>query len=360
MGTENSTITSTEDTSHHIDSDTVISSQGLTEISETELMGEETVDVKPDETEPDVKPDVKPDETDVKPDETDELTDAEIEEALALVEATEVKPTVVDTKPPKGYVPTKAVQEARDENRFLKDKIADLEAKINKVTDTKPTEPADDPMAPFKDFKILNAQELKELVKEDPTEGIIYMNMRQAYSDAKREVEDRARSAEVKENQERTTIFQEANALMEEAVPGIFDKNSKVSEELVTFANDVGFTSDMFYLTNPETQVILPGSKEPVYLGTQAATMIKTLAKAREKANSAVNEVALREQIRKEELVKIFTKLKKSNKTSFRSIASLTDTEKDTSSTKFGDKVLSAREVEKLSEADKIMYLQGM
>ena len=143
------------------------------------------------------------------------------------------------------------------------------------------------------------------------------MNRRQAYTETKQKVESKAQSKKTEDLTERNRIFTEANQQMEEAVPGIFDDKSDASDKLVEFAKDVGFTSDMFYLTNPETQVILPGAKKPVYLGTQAATMLKTLAKARDKASSTINEDALRETIRKEEMVKILTKLKKSNKTGF-------------------------------------------
>jgi len=155
---------------------------------------------------------------------------------------------------------------------------------------------------------------------------------------------------------------------MEEFVPGLFDEGSKASEELAAFANDLGFTDDMYYLTNPQTQIILPGETEPLLLGEQAASIIQTLATARTRINdlkeTTVDKDKLREEITKEVEAnlrktiegELLAKFKTgSDESAFRSLTSVPSSE----TPEFAGKVLTEAELARLPETEQELYLAG-
>ena len=274
--------------------------------------------------------------------------------------------------PPKGYVPLKAVQEVRGENKYLKDRIKELEANPPKPAPV--DEPAKKESALPKDFKVLSDNDYANLVDDDPKDALMYMKNLGIHQEEKRQAaaDEQQKSWDARElaaNQKETQkIFDATSEKMEELVPGIFDKESPAAKELSDFALELGFTDDMYYLTNPETRIILPGETEPLLLGEQAASIVQTLTTARTKLNEskekAVDEVKLREDIKKEVEIELresigaefLAKFKKSSsEEEFRSLDSVPSTE----TAEFGDKVLSMNELNKLSEKEQEAYLAG-
>lgn len=279
-----------------------------------------------------------------------------------------------DAKPPKGYVPLAAVQEVRGENKYLKERIKELEAKADKPPSPAPKEETKKESALPKDFKVLSDDEFAKLADEDPKDALLYMKNLGVYQEEQRQevfakqqqrLDERDKAESEKETQ---AIFDATSKKMEELVPGIFDKDSDAAEELAKFADELGFSEDMYYLTNPETMIILPGETEPLLLGEQAASVIQTLATARKTINEfkekSVDEAKLREDIEKEVEAKLrkdieaelLAKFKKGlTEETFQSIDEIPSTE----TAEFGDKVLSMVDFNKLSEAEQEAYLSG-
>jgi len=171
------------------------------------------------------------------------VRNAQVALALArmqLAKASKEEPKKVT--PPKGFVPTEALHEAREESKFLKGQIADFQEQIQALTgsiqelkSSVNEGPEVDPLAEFKDFKVLSRAEFKDLVEDNPTEGLIYMDNLQAYKDAKAAAETLKKPAEENDDTGIETIFKEANGLMEEYVPGLFDESKPVAAELAEF-----------------------------------------------------------------------------------------------------------------------------
>jgi hypothetical protein len=271
-------------------------------------------------------------------------------------------------KPPKGYVPLAAVQEARNENKFLKEQLKALQE--SKAPAKKEEAKEEAPKSNVPDgFKVLSNAEFKELADDDPTEALLYMQNLNIYQEEQRqaqmkEQQEALRARDEADNKAKLqSIFNETTKKMEEFVPGLFDEDSKAHEELAEFAKDLGFTDDMYYLTNPETQIILPGDTKPLLLGEQAASVIQTLATARNKINElskAVDKEAIEKEVearlRKEIEAEFLTKFKKSSsEDEFRSLDQVPSTE----TADFSGKVLSMAELNKLSVAEQEAYLSG-
>lgn len=315
----------------------VLIDQGLTSISEDDLRGE-TVEEKDSEGHKEVAEEQK----------------VEGEESPETKAETETSPPKVEP-PPKGYVPLAALKESREETRALKDRIKALEAKVlepeSKPEPTKAPEVIPEVRA---DFKVLTTAEFRELSDESPRDALVYMAELRDYEKAQ-QVKQALATQKVAREQEVDNLFRESVKLMEAAVPSIFEEGSTAQQELAEFAETVGFTKDMFYLTNPETQVILPGEIEPVYLGTQAASFIKMLADLKGKVpagtKSAVDETALRKSIEAEVLKKI-----KAGGKSFKSLGDVPTSDSETPAPKG---VLSEAQYMKLTPAQQKAYLSG-
>ena len=298
---------------------------GLTDISEEDLQG-----IEEEEKEP------EPEETKEK--ETEEETTEDVE--------TETPPPKVDT-PPKGFVPTKAVQEAREENRYLKEQIKALEDKIDNLAKKteKPPEEEEEP------FNVLSKSELLELSADDPPAAIAYMLELQEYKEKQAE-KAKAESEKLTARQQATSLFNETAKIMEEAVPGLFDEKSGKQQELVSFAESVGFTDDLFFLTNPETMIVMPGETVPKYLGKQAAGIVKFIAGLKERLNTTDTK-SLEKRIRTEIESEIMKKIKTSGKT-FKSLTDIPTSETDSPKPK---RLLSESEMAKMSDKDIQKYL---
>jgi len=327
----------------------VLADQGLEDVSEAMLMGEDVDDPKDDDTKDD---DTKDDDTkddDTKDDDTkdDDTKDDDTKDEEESQGVKSEAPAPKDA-PPKGFVPLAALHEVRGENRYLKEQMESMRASIESLKTAKPKEETES--TPEDDFKVLTDEEFDELSEEDPKEAIRYMRQLRAHEKIEEEKEYQQYVAEQKE-EEAQQIFSQAKALMEETIPGLFDKETGLQAKLAADAEEIGFSDELFYLTNPQTQVILPGAKEPTYLGVQAAKILKVVANAAKvKPGKEVNEAELRKTIEAE----IMAKIKKGG--SFKSLSDVPKAAQD----KFnrGDNLTEA-EFAKLTDAEQEAYLSG-
>ena len=327
----------------------VASSQGLQEVSEAELMGIEadTQEAKSATSEPSV--------TEEKPAETKPAEEKPAEEKPAEEKPAEEKPA--DDKPPKGYVPLAAVHEVRGENRYLKQQIAELNAKLAQAPITQPPASTLD-TAKFAEFKELTDDEFTALAEEDAPEALAYMKKLADYRDYTRSVQEQQRQAENYAAQAQQ-IYADTHAAMEEAVPGLLVDGSPAAAEFMEFAVDLGFTDDMFYLTDPSTKIILPGETEPLLLGEQAAQIIRVLANARKAktaAQPAISEEAIEAKLRTKIEAELLSKLKTTSP-AFRSLSDVPDSSE--TRPEFNNRVLSEAEFSLLNAKEQDLYLAG-
>jgi hypothetical protein len=254
--------------------------------------------------------------------------------------------------PPKGFVPTKAVQEAREENRYLKEQIKSLQEKVDALAQSRETKAENEDAVEDESFKVLSKFELIELAEESPQEAIAYMLELQNYKE--RQVEKQQSEKQKAEAHEQAkALFKESADLMEQAVPGIFDEKSDTQMKLVEFAESLGFTEDLFFLTNPETMIVLPGETTPRYLGKQAAGVLKFIAGLKDKV--AVDSETIVKKLRGEIENEVLKKVKSSGK-NFKSLNDITTSESDVPKAK---RSLSEAELMKLSDKELHAYLSG-
>ena len=338
--------TGTNDAGSESATDTVFDAggQGLEEVSEALLMGgdEESSDTAADEA----AAKVTADEAAAKVTANEAAAKVAADEAAAKL-PTDLKdkaddlesiskddPDSSDSKkshaPPKGYVPLAAVKEAREENRYLKDQISQMNNRFDTLA-----KPGDKPEAKTDpDFEVLSKADYATLAEDDPGAALIYQHDLISHNESIRAQADDARNAEYAA-EETQNIIDTATEAMEKVAPGIFEDGSEVQAELMTFAEELGFSDDMYYLTNPSTQIILPGQTETLLLGDQAASILSVLVSAKNKISSAskvtaetdatkATEVAeLTASIRKEVETELLAKFKKETGTEFKSLTSI-------------------------------------
>jgi len=318
--------------------DVVVQQQGLTEVSEAELRGESEDSTGEQSANP------EPSEKSKEPEENEEANQAILDKVKA-------------DKVPKGFVPLAAVHEVRGENKYLKEQIASLSAKIESLSKTavNVAPPTAEP-SEFESFEQLSDSEFLELASDSPSEALLYMNKLNKFQEFTRQKAESERAVQ-SQQEYLASIYEKTNLQMEEVVPGIFDPESPTASEFRDFAVDLGFTEDMFYLTNPATRVILPGETEPLLLGDQAADFIKLLANAKTKLAStqSVDVNAIRAELRKEIEADIMSKIK--SNTPFRSISDIPSSNNDRP--EFTGKMLSSDEFARLSEKEQELYLAG-
>lgn len=355
-------------TTEQSDSD-LAASQGLTEtIDDKLLMG-----FDPDET--DATDDKKADTTDDDETADDKTADDSADDKKADdTKEDEKKATESDTtdssdpkakEVPKGYVKLEALHEARGENRFLKERLATIEQQL---AEKPKVDPVVEPVVEIPEFKVLSEEELTTLAEDNPVEAVLYvtkLNEHNALVQEAKRVSDAAEQEAADNDAFTRGVVNTTTDLMETALPGIFDADSTVQSEIVEFADSIGFADDMFYLTNPETQVILPGEDEPLLLGEQAASILTVLVNARTQITEAkgkettVDEKAIEARIRKEVEADLLAKFKKSGG-DFKSLDQIDTTNKDTNLGFAADAVLSDAEFAKLTPAEQETYLSGV
>lgn len=279
--------------------------------------------------------------------------------------------TSSDETHPKGYVPLEAVKEVRETNKYLKDQIALLQQQIDAKVAPK-VEPEKAPEPPT--FDVLSDEDFKSLAEDEPTKALLYVTKLNAHNVELAKFEaaqttaatEKANAAkqESQTAEEVNTIIATTETTMEELVPGIFTEGEVgdvARKEISDFAETLGFDEDMFYLTNPMTQIILPGEDQPLMLGEQAASILSVLVKAKtsiKEAATAVDETALEAKIRKEVEAELVAKFKKDGMEGFRS---LTDVTKVDGEKNLGDvpAILTDEQYNLLSEKEQEAYLTG-
>lgn len=265
-----------------------------------------------------------------------------------------------DGKAPKGYVPLAAVHEARGEIRYLKEQLTSLQTEVQTLR-TKPEAKSDVPP----DFEVLTEAEFDALADEDAAQAAIYLrNLNAHENEQRRKADDEKSEAEFAAAYE--SIIDSSVAEIEKVAPGIYDEGSTIAAELMEFAEDFGFTEDLYYLTDPTTKVILPGNDSPLLLGEQAASILGMLVNAREKilTKAEPNVAELTEQIRTELTAEITTELMKKFKNpgsdEYRSLNQTPKSETEPPSDgSFAGKVLTTAQISKLSDAELEAYLSG-
>jgi hypothetical protein len=307
----------------------ILSQQGLETVSEDELRGsaqEET----PATSEPTAE--------DATTEETKDNEDKNL--AQEVTEETSEEPV----KPPKGFVPTAALHEVRGENKFLKQQIAELTAALKTPAQV---QEASQEIHQEDTFQVLSDEEFQELADESPKDALMYMKQLQQHTEFQRQSEI--------QTQRTQQLYDAVSRDMEEAVPGLFDTASQASDDLREFAQGIGFTDELFYLTNPSTQIILPGQSEPILLGAQAAKILRVIATMKNAQPTKVDVEAIKESVRKDLEKSIIGKVKQG--TDFKSLAAVPTSEE--SRPEFSDKVLSEAQFMKLSTKEQELYLAG-
>jgi hypothetical protein len=307
----------------------ILSQQGLETVSEDELRGsaqEET----PATSEPTAE--------DATAEETKENENEDKNLAQEVTEETSEEPV----KPPKGFVPTAALHEVRGENKFLKQQIAELTAALKT-----PVQEASQEIHQEDEFQVLSDEEFQELADESPKDALMYMKQLQQHTEFQRQSEI--------QTQRTQQLYDAVSRDMEDAVPGLFNTASQASDDLREFAQGIGFTDELFYLTNPSTQIILPGQSEPILLGAQAAKILRVIATMKNAQPTKVDVEAIKESVRKDLEKSIIGKVKQG--TDFKSLAAVPTSEE--SRPEFSDKVLSEAQFMKLSTKEQELYLAG-
>lgn len=338
----------------------VMLSQGIEGPSDAELRGEdidestdESIDKVEDKNDETTDAKTEEIETDDKSDDKskDDDKDEEVE-----TKATEEKPANSEpkaTETPKGFVPLAAVHEARGEIKYLKEQLATMQTQVSNLQ-AKPAEEA----AVEDDFEVLTDDQFEDLADDNPAAAAIYLRKLSVYESKQREAADQVKMQDEFER-EYDSILDMSIAEIEKAVPGIYDDNSTVKTELMDFADGLGFTEDLYYLTNPSTKIILPGESEPLLLGEQAASILAMLANAKQKTAPPDNS-ALEEKLRTEITAELMKKFKTQDTNEFRGLSQVPKTDSETPEpSSFAGKVLTTEQLSKLTDAEYEAYLAG-
>lgn len=342
--------TSSEVTGGSVVADIMLS-QGIEGPSDAELRGdddstEETTETKTEETSTESTETDTDTDTDTKTEETEEDKSTTEEDTASSEPKVE--------KAPKGFVPLAAVHEARGEIKYLKEQIQTLQEQMRESR-SKPAdkdEPADD------DFEVLSDEAFEDLAEDNPAQAAIYLRKLNAY-----EAKQRAKADEQRRTEEFSRVYDaiidNSVAEIEKVAPGIFDENSTVQKELMEFAGEIGFSEDLYYLTNPSTKIILPGETEPLLLGEQAASILGILVNAKSKMK-APDTSELEKKLRAEITAEVMKKFKHTDPDAYRSINQVPKAESETPDAgSFKGKVLTTKQLEKLSPAEYEAYLAG-
>jgi len=326
--------------------DIVLAQQGITAPTENELRGiieESTIETK-SETDNDIIKNTEDAEKLTKENVTEKEESKTTESETATSEA-QVE------KPPKGYVPLAAVHEARGEIRSLKERLQSLEAQLA----NKPVKAVEE--VHVEDFELLSDDQFEELADDNPAQAIIYQRKLAAYEASKRAAAEQARQQEEFAVEYEAVLNASAEA-MEKVAPGIFDKDQPIQKELMDFAETIGFTEDMYYLTNPSTKIILPGETEPLLLGEQAASILGLLVNVKAKT-APQDTTALETKLRTEITAELMKKFKTADPNTFRGINQVPKSDSEIPSGSFAGKVLTTDQLAKLTPAEYERYLAG-
>lgn len=154
--------------------------------------------------------------------------------------------------------------------------------------------PKSEPAPAKEEFKVLSEAELEELVEDDPMEAVKYTaRLNDHYR--------RQDQIKIQENQ-RESIISESMGKISDAVPGIYDQGSEVGLKLTEYGIDQGFdVNTLAALSNPGTQIIVPGEDSPRLVGDGAVALVKIL----NSGFAGGDDSALRAQIEKEVIERV-------------------------------------------------------
>lgn len=269
-----------------------------------------------------------------------------------------------EEKPPPGHVPYAALHEERMKRKELADQVVALAQEMERLKAGIKTEEAeegeDEEPTPkqLEDFKVLSDKELEEMELDDPEKAVKYLKGLRQYEKHKLAIER-------KENQKREEaareqiVVKQSFARLAKTVPELFTENSTKVKELSDFAVSEGFDENTLYvLTDPATKIFNPKvSRKRAILGEGAAAIVEMIHKL--KVASSKSEADLRASIEKELRPKIteeiMAKFKKPTEGEHRSIGDLPGSGDGT--IKGTQKMLSEAEFARLSEAEKLAYL---
>lgn len=204
------------------------------------------------------------------------------------------KPAAQD-KPPEGFVPIAALHEERTKRKAADQRINELTVALTTVNTQAAPAAQGDPLAPFKDFKVLSRDEYNELVDEDVAAAQKYLGELNEYQEAKRQVEaKKAENERLSQTQREsfTTIVNNSKAAMEREVPGLYDQKSDVNEKLMQFAEAQGMDTDLLAdLTDPATIITVNGKRQLMGEGSVAVLrMLNNMYKAEQTITQRVTE----------------------------------------------------------------------
>lgn len=311
----------------------VIASQGITGPTEAELRGEDAPDT---ETEVGAHKDVNPNED---PKTTEE-------------KPANSEPQVKET--PKGFVPLEAVHQARGEIKYLKEQLTAVQEQMRSLQQPKVAEKD----VELESFEVLTDEQFEELADDSPAQAAIYIRKLNAYESSQRsKADDEKQQAEFARQYD--SIMDTSVAEIEKVAPGIYDEGSTVQKELMEFADTLGFTEDLYYLTNPSTKIILPGESEPLLLGEQAATILSMLVNAKGKMVAPGN-TELEAKLRAEITAELMKKFKTPASEGYRGLNQVPKADSETPEINdLSGKVLTTAQLQKLTPAQYEAYLAG-
>lgn len=176
--------------------------------------------------------------------------------------------------------PDQDLQRSREEHQRVVGEISQLRAELRDLRGPGEENEPDDAEPDESEFTKLSDKEFEELLEDDPIEAIKYERKLKRFEE-KRKEEDSLKAQE-------QAAIEGSLALMEKAVPGLFDEGSGVADTLAEFAINNDFEGEyLAVLTDPSTKVIIDDPKNPkktitVPLGPAAAALTSFIYKAHE------------------------------------------------------------------------------
>jgi len=252
---------------------------------------------------------------------------------------------------PKGYVPVAAVQEARAEMKLLRGELKGYQMKVAELEQAAQAKQEAPKVDEFQGFQVLTDDELEILGEDDPREAAAYVKKLVKYE--RHQAEQEATKEQRAQQEHREKVLQQvAYDRIAELVPDQ-DSNAALSK----FAVDNGLPAEAFFITDPTTMVILPGTKIPVALNQYAADIVAFLANiqkgAANKGSLAIDDIPddLKAKIVAEASEKILSKVKTGNKP--RSVSNLPSSNRES-----GDR-FAGKAYKDLSPDERQAYLGG-
>jgi len=264
-------------------------------------------------------------------------------------------------KPPPGFVPKGALQEEREKRKQLQIEMENLRLQV----EAKPTTTEEQKSQTLKqiglpeDFKILSETEEDSLMEEDLFAYQKYQRNLRKYERASHDEFQKQQVAQ-QINTRAAAIVEGAVRRMETSVPGLHDPDSDINKTLTEFAITNGFEADYLNaMTDPKTLILPVGSKQPVYLGDGAASIVEFIHKIHSAKATLPTEEAMRESLTKEITEKVTAELMKKFKdgkpsTTYKSLGDAPGSMEVSSTGRISEKDLA-----KMSEEDQAKLLGG-